>query len=177
MVVIASINEIDIGKVKEGNTCEFTTDAFPGEKYSGQITQIISEPSTVNNLVSYDVLIEFENTDKKLKPGMTASVEILVGSKDNVLKADRSALRFIPPSEEYIVKNAKYSQDDEILWVKARGGKLKPIIITTGARNDTHVEITGGDIKKDDEIVILAVFGSKSDSSSGQISVPGVKRF
>ncbi|NIS07528.1 MAG: efflux RND transporter periplasmic adaptor subunit [Candidatus Dadabacteria bacterium] len=177
MVVIASVNEIDIGKVKEGNNCEFTTDAYPGEKYSGQITQIISEPITVNNLVSYDVLIEFENTDKKLKPGMTASVEILVGSKNNVLIADRSALRFIPPSNEYIVNNAKYSQDDEVLWVKARGGKLKPVIITTGTKNDTHVEITGGEIKKDDEIVVLAVFGSKSDDSSGQISVPGVKRF
>ena len=89
MIVITSVNEIDIGKVKIGNKCEFVTDAYPDKRYSGEIMQIISEPNTVNNLVTYDVLIEFNNIEKKLKPGMTASVEILVENKKDVLKVDR----------------------------------------------------------------------------------------
>ena len=177
MIVITSVNEIDIGKVTIGNKCEFVTDAYPEQKYSGEIKQIISEPSTVNNLVTYDVLVEFNNTGKKLKPGMTASVEILVENKKDVLKVDRSALRFIPPSGEYIVKNSKYSEDDEILWVRARGKKLKPIIIKTGVKNGTHVEIIKGKIKENDKIVIQSIFNSEEKSGSGQISVPGVKRF
>lgn len=177
MIVIASVNEIDIGKLAVGNTCEFVTDAYPNEKFSGQVTQIISEPKTDNNLVTYDVLIEFENKDKKLKPGMTASVEILVASKSNVLLVDRSALRFIPPSQQHIADNSEYSDQDEVVWIKTQGNKLKPIKVKTGAKNDSHVEITEGDVKENDEVVVQAVFGSNKDDSSNQISVPGVKRF
>lgn len=177
MIVITSVNEIDIGKVTIGNKCEFVTDAYPEQKYFGEIKQIINEPNTVKNLVTYDVLIQFNNTGKKLKPGMTASVEILVENKKDVLQVDRSALRFIPPSEQYIVKNTKYSEDDEILWVMARGKKLKPIIIKTGVKNDTHVEIIKGEVKENDKIVIQSIFNSDSNSGSGRISVPGVKRF
>jgi HlyD family secretion protein len=177
MIVVTSVNEIDIGKVKIGNKCEFVTDAYPEKKYSGEIKQIISEPSSINNLVAYDVLIEFNNNEKKLKPGMTASVEILVDNKKDVLMVDRSALRFIPPSSEFIVKNTKYSEDDEILWAVTRNKKLKPIIIKTGAKNDTYIEIIEGKVKENDKIVIQSIFKSGSNNGSGQISVPGVKRF
>lgn len=177
MIVVTSVSEIDIGKVHLGNNCEFETDAYPDQKYSGTVTQIISEPSTLNNLVAYDVLIEFNNTEKKLKPGMTASVEILVGNKKDVLQVDRSALRFIPPSSEYIAFNTNYTEDDEILWVKSRGNKLKPVIIKTGAKNDTHVEIIEGNIKENDKIVTQSIFSSDVKNDSGNISVPGVKRF
>lgn len=177
MIVVTSVSEIDIGKVNLGNNCEFETDAYPDQKYSGTVTQIISEPSTLNNLVAYDVLIEFNNTEKKLKPGMTASVEILVGNKKDVLQVDRSALRFIPPSSEYIAFNTNYTEDDEILWVKSRGNKLKPVIIKTGAKNDTHVEIIEGNIKENDKIVTQSIFSSDVKNDSGNISVPGIKRF
>lgn len=177
MIVVTSVSEIDVGKVKAGNKCEFETDAYPEQKYTGEVTQIISEPNTVNNLVTYDVLIEFDNTDKKLKPGMTASVEILVGSKKNVLKVERSALRFIPPSEEYIAGNVNYTEDDDVLWLKTRGNKLRPVIVKTGAKNDTHVEISGGDIRENDMVVTQSVLGSDTKSDSNNISVPGVKRF
>ena len=177
MIVVTSVNEIDIGKVKNGNKCEFVSDAYPDKKYSGQIQQIISEPNTANVLVSYNVLIEFDNTERKLKPGMTASVEILVENKKDILKVDRSALRFIPPSQKYIVKNINYSEDDEILWVMTSGKKLKPVIIKTGTKNDTHVEITEGSVKENDKIVIQSLSSSDSGNDSEQISVPGVKRF
>ena len=59
----------------------------------------------------------------------------------------------------------------------ARGNKLKPIIIKTGTKNDTHVEITEGKVKENDKIVIQSIFNSEANNGSGQISVPGVKRF
>jgi HlyD family secretion protein len=96
MQVEASIDEADIGQVKNGQRVDFTVDAYPDRKFSGIVTQIRLKPVTVSNVVTYTVIVEAPNPDKKLMPGMTASITIYVEEANNVLTVSSKALRFKP---------------------------------------------------------------------------------
>lgn len=95
----ASIDEADIGKIKEDQAVQFTVDAYPDLSFRGRVKQIRLSPQIVQNVVSYDVIIELSNPDLLLKPGMTANVTVLVDSRENVIKAPVAALRFRPAGE------------------------------------------------------------------------------
>ena len=99
MQVEASVDEADIGQVKSGQEVTFTVDAYPEEKFRGSVTQIRLAPVTVQNVVTYTVVIEVPNPDLKLRPGMTATVSILVDKRDGALRVPTLALRFQPPPE------------------------------------------------------------------------------
>jgi HlyD family secretion protein len=96
MQVEASIDEADIGQLKNDQRVEFTVDAYPNEKFEGMITQIRLEPVITSNVVTYTVIVEAQNPDKKLMPGMTASITIFVQEANNVLVVASKALRFNP---------------------------------------------------------------------------------
>ena len=96
MQVLASIDEADVGQIKQGIKANFTVDAFPGETFTGEITQLRLNAQTVQNVVTYSAVISVENTDQKLRPGMTANITIPVARRDNVLTVPNSALRFRP---------------------------------------------------------------------------------
>jgi len=81
MNIIAAVNEVDIGRLSVGNSAKFITDAYPEDEYTGRVKQIVSQPVSLNNIVTYNIIIEFENNNNLLKPGMTANVEILAQSK------------------------------------------------------------------------------------------------
>jgi HlyD family secretion protein len=102
MRVECSVDETDIGKVKEGQSCRFTVSGFPNETFTGVVTQVRYSPETVQNVVTYTTVVNAENPDLKLRPGMTATVSIVVGEAKNALKVPNSALRFTPslPQEE-----------------------------------------------------------------------------
>jgi HlyD family secretion protein len=99
MQVETSIDEADIGKLREGQAASFTVDAFPDQTFQGRVTTIRSQPITQQNVVTYTTVIEVPNPDLKLRPGMTANVSILVAHKDDVVKVPNSALRFHPSTE------------------------------------------------------------------------------
>lgn len=96
MKVEASVDEADIGRVKEGMRCRFSVDAYPDRTFRGRVQQIRKAPDKVQNVVTYRVIITANNDDLALLPGMTANVEIVLGSKQNVLQVANAALRFIP---------------------------------------------------------------------------------
>ncbi len=96
MQVQASVDEADIGKVNLGQRATFTVDAYPDSVFAGKVEQIRLQPVTVQNVVSYDVVISVPNPDLKLMPGMTASLTIVVARKENVLQVPSAALRFNP---------------------------------------------------------------------------------
>ena len=96
MKVEASIDEADIGKLSEGMECRFSVDAYPSRQFNGRIDQIRKAPSSESNVVTYKVIITANNDDLALFPGMTASVEIILGRRENVLKIPNSALRYSP---------------------------------------------------------------------------------
>src|SRR5215468_4784246 len=96
MQVDASVSESDIGNVREGETSIFTVDAFPGREFRGTVVQVRNAPVTVQNVVTYDVVIAVDNLDLALKPGMTAAVTVTTGERNDVLRVPLRALSFNP---------------------------------------------------------------------------------
>lgn len=99
MQVECSVDEADIGKVKEGQKVRFTVDAFPDEDFNGTVRQVRYSPEVIQNVVTYTTIVDVENPEMKLRPGMTATVSIVVGEAQNALRVLNSALRFQPSPE------------------------------------------------------------------------------
>ena len=96
MQVIANIDQADIGLVENAKSVRFSVDAFPGKDFDGQIQQMRLNPVNVQNVVTYNVVIDVSNPEQKLKPGMTANLTITIDERNNVLKVPNAALRFMP---------------------------------------------------------------------------------
>jgi HlyD family secretion protein len=96
MEVETSVDEADIGKVKQGQRVEFTVDAYTDMKFEGKVSEVRLQPTTTNNVVTYSVILSAPNPDKKLMPGMTASATIYVDEKENTLILSGKAMRFTP---------------------------------------------------------------------------------
>jgi len=96
MQVIANIDQADIGLVENAKSVKFTVDAFPGKDFDGKIEQMRLNPQNVQNVVTYNVVIDVDNPEQKLKPGMTANLTVTIDERNNVLKVPNAALRFTP---------------------------------------------------------------------------------
>ena len=96
MQIDANVSEADVGSVEEGQPVTFTVDAFPGRNFPGKVIQIRNAPTTVQNVVTYDAVIEVSNPDLKLKPGLTANVSIVIAQRNDALKISNSAFRYKP---------------------------------------------------------------------------------
>ena len=94
-----SVDEADVGQVKEGQTVRFTVDAYPDDSFEGVVTQVRKQPTTEQNVVAYTVIAEADNPQTKLLPGMTANADIIIDTRPNVLKVPVAALRWSPPSD------------------------------------------------------------------------------
>jgi len=107
MQVIANIDQADIGLVEQAKSVKFSVDAFPGKDFDGKIEQMRLNPTNVQNVVTYNVVIGVSNPEQKLKPGMTANLTITIDERNNVLKVPNSALRFTPqdPSGQKLSSN------------------------------------------------------------------------
>ncbi len=99
MQVECSVDEADIGKVKEGQKVRFTVDAFPTDNFNGMVRQVRYSPEVIQNVVTYTTIVDVDNPEMKLRPGMTATVSIVVGEAQNTLRVLNTALRFQPPQE------------------------------------------------------------------------------
>jgi HlyD family secretion protein len=100
MQVIANIDQADIGLVEQAKSVKFSVDAFPGKEFDGKIQEMRLNPVNVQNVVTYNVVINVENPEQTLKPGMTANLTITIDERNNVLKVPNSALRFRPQDGE-----------------------------------------------------------------------------
>ncbi len=146
MQVIADIDEADIGEVKDGQNVEFEVDAFPGDVFRGNITQVRLEPKTTSNVVTYEVVISAPNPDLKLKPGLTANITITTEERNNILTVPSKALKFTPENVKQENSGGKG------LWIKEKNGKLSRIAVKTGITDGINTEITDG-IKEGTEII------------------------
>jgi HlyD family secretion protein len=99
MQILASVDESDIGQIKDGQEVRFTVQAQPNRTFAGQVCQIRLEPTTVNNVVNYTVVINVSNKDGLLLPGMTATIDFIIGQAKNVLRVANAALRLKPSDE------------------------------------------------------------------------------
>ena len=144
MRVIANVDEADIGEVKEGQRVTFTVDAFPEDTFQGFVSQVRQEAAAESNVVTYEVVISAPNEDLKLKPGLTANVNIFTLEMKDILTIPNKALRFTPNeamlSEGETIQNAEGKTK---VWVK-EGSVLKAIPVKTGLTNGTLTQVLEG---------------------------------
>ena len=105
MQIDSSVAEADVGGIQEGQSVDFTVDAYPYRNFHGTVTQVRNSPTTVNNVVTYDCVIGVTNADYKLKPGMTANVSIIIAQKYDTLTIPNAALRFHPANIDNVLTN------------------------------------------------------------------------
>ena len=157
MQIEVNVSEADIGDVKEGQDVTYTLDGYPNSTFNGKVTQVRISPTTVSNVVTYSVIVTVDNSDLKLKPGMTANVSIITAQNKDVLSVPNVALKFTPESN-----GKKYKTQG--LWIKD-GLKLKRIDITTGASDDSYTEVSGDGIYEGQRILV-GIKGGKGSKQS-----------
>src|ERR1700720_4325426 len=137
MLVYTKTDESDVGNIKPGKQVTFKVDAFPKENFHGTVSQVRMNPTTVQNVVTYDTMIEFDNPELKLFPGMTAYVTIPVATVQNVLKLPNTSLRYKPPMppEEVLRLYAQYGLDEKQLETGSQSAQSAG----TSESNITHV--------------------------------------
>lgn len=166
MQIEASVVEADIAKVKEGQTAKFTVDSYPDEFFFGKVTQVRNEAVSTSNVVSYTVVIVIDNSNLKLKPGMTANVEIITAVEKDVLLAPNQALRFYMDEGD----NAKLYQDRGI-WI-VRDGKPLRISVQNGISDESNTQILSEHLKAGDMVIISRKNGSENKSKPMKMRMP-----
>ena len=163
MRIETSVSEADIGKVKEGQEVEYTLDGYPDSIFKGTVTQVRLSPTTESNVVTYTVVIEVDNQEGKLLPGMTANVSIITGKKENILTVPNVALKFTTAD------NTK-RYDKKGIWIEKKGKPFR-INIETGVSDDTYSEIISDEIKEGD---VVYTRNTASGKKAQQMRVPRI---
>lgn len=175
MQIETSVDEADISQARLGQPVSFSVDAYPNRTFKGEVTQIRSAPITVQNVVTYVVVVQVDNHELKLKPGMTANVSIETGRRDEVLKIPSAALRFRPK----IADEAKSSKPQgggqkgagahgkpggQQVYLLKEGAPLA-VPIKTGLTDTSFAELVEGELQAGDEVIVEQVDGSKKKKS------------
>lgn len=167
----ATIDEVDIGKVKVGQEAAFFVDAYPNEKFQGEVKQVRLQPIATQNLVSYEVIIDVTNKENKLLPGMTANLSIIVDTKKDVVKVPNMALRFQPALTQAEYKEFvnlygdKFDlKNNSIVWTKGKDETLTPVIVDTGITDGLFTEIKSANVSPEMSVVVGV---SNSATTSG----------
>ena len=173
-----NVSESDIGEVQQGQPASFTVDAYPEREFQGRVAQVRNAPITVQNVVTYDVVIAVDNPDLALKPGMTATVTITTAKKDDVLRVPLRALRFSPEATGASSQEVEWERSRRgppTAWVLQPDGSLRKETLTTGVRNDQYAEVVSGAIQQGDRVAV-AFKGSSKRASAGIPSFVGGRR-
>ena len=166
MQIDADVAEADVGNVEVDQTVDFTVDAFPYRTFHGQVVQVRNAAKTVQNVVTYDVVISVSNEDLKLKPGMTANVSIIVAQREKALKISNAALRFRPPDEQAKATPATPSAGaggrrgrpggkasrERTVYVLSPAGKPGPAPVKLGISDGIATEVLEG-LKEGDKVI------------------------
>jgi HlyD family secretion protein len=160
MQVSTTVDEADIGKIKVGKEATFTVDAFPDRVFNGNISQVRLSSTVVQNVVTYPVLIDVNNPDLLLKPGMTANVTIPVDTKTNVIKIPNAALRFKPEPTEMDESPKRSPEKRQIkkgsstVYTIDVNGKLIPVQVATSITDGAFTAVESTTLKEGDEVVV-----------------------
>lgn len=170
MQIEVSVDEADISRIKLGQSASFTVDAYPEQKFEGAVAQVRSAPVVNQNVVTYVVVVNVDNSELKLKPGMTANVSVVVAKKDDVVKIPPAALRFKPKGvdEQAQAKGESASppasmgkgggkpgekKGGQVVYV-LKEGRPAPVSVKTGIAGSGSVELLEGPLKEGDEVII-----------------------
>ena len=179
MQVDTNVSESDIGGVRQGHPSSFTVDAYPGKEFRGTVAQVRNAPITVQNVVTYDVVVAVDNSDLELKPGMTATVTITTAQRDAVLRIPLRALRFHPDrkpeASETPGPQRRSAQGAMAVWVLQPDGSARKVEVKTGVRSDQYAELVSGDLHDGDQLAVA--FASATKRASTQVPAFAGRRF
>jgi HlyD family secretion protein len=201
MQVDTHVSEADIGHVAIGQTTTFSVDAFPNQTFQGTVREIRQAPIVVQSVVNYNTVIAVDNAERKLRPGMTATVAILIAQRQQALKIPKAALRFQPKLSEAerqdldrylrdrrgdasgavpVVRSEAQSkrwQSAPNVWILTPEGFLRPVALRLGISDDQFTELIGDELQVGQELVIgLMDKGGPSGGASRRSSMPGPPR-
>lgn len=172
MQIETSIAEADIGGIREGLSARFRVDAFPGQFFRGVVKQVRLNPTIQSNVVSYTVIVSADNPEGKLKPGMTAFVQVTANRREGALRVPNAALRFRPPADPAQADKAGSApkaggspgaggarRDAGSRVYKLVDGKLTAVPVQVGVSDTTYTEVVGGDVKEGDKLVTRDLSG------------------
>lgn len=175
MQIETSIAEADIGGIREGLPARFRVDAFPGQFFRGEVRQVRLNPTIQSNVVSYTVIVSADNPEGRLKPGMTAFVQVTAHRRDGVLRVPNAALRFRPPAEAGPAGASAAAKqgggagagrrDAGQRVYKLVDGKLAAVPIQVGLSDTSWTEVTGGEVKEGDRLVTRDLAGQGGPQS------------
>jgi HlyD family secretion protein len=173
MQVDTNVSESDIGNVRSDERAEFHVDAFPDRAFVGTVAQVRQAPITVQNVVTYDVVVNVANPELLLKPGMTADVTIITARRDDVLRVPVEALRFSPKIDGADEKSAAdgttgappVAEADNARVFIRRGGALAAVPIKTGLSDGTYVQVLSGDLAAGQKVVTDQTHGEATQLS------------
>jgi HlyD family secretion protein len=166
MQVDTNVSESDIGGVQAGQPAAFHVDAYPDRDFSGKVVQVRNAPTTLQNVVTYDVVVGVDNPDLELRPGMTATATITTARRDGVLKVSQRALRFRPADaapQPPARSPAPREEHGAGVWVVRPDGSLRRVDVQLGIRDDRFAELVSGDLEEGDA---LAVAYKRPDSAA-----------
>ncbi|MFZ4855969.1 MAG: efflux RND transporter periplasmic adaptor subunit [Desulfuromonadaceae bacterium] len=194
MQIEVSVDEADISRIQLQQKAGFTVDSYPEQTFRGTVIQIRTAPIITQNVVTYVVVVSVDNSDMKLKPGMTANVSIEVAKKDDVLKLPPAALRFKPKSKGDDPKEKAGDEHNGASGQRSMGGKVggsgkarernlqvyllangKPVAtpVKTGIANNSSIELTQSSLKEGDEVVVEQVGGDTKKKPGASASPMG----
>ena len=171
MEVQVDVDEADIGNVSVGQSGTFTVDAYPDRTFPAQITEIRFVSETINNVVTYKALLAVDNSELLLRPGMTATADIVVNTVQEALLVPNAALRYTPPVEDDSggglmsmfrpphtgsATTAELPGGSRTLWVMRDKVPVETTVVT-GATDGQNTELKSGDLAEGDDVVLDAV--------------------
>lgn len=181
MQVYAATDESDTGSIKIGTEVTFQVDAFPSETFSGRVSAIRLNATTVQNVVTYNTIVDFENPQEKLLPGETAYVTVPTGHASNCTKIPNAALRFTPemPRNQLLALYKRYGIAPSatgthpggwrVVWKAGQGGQLVPVKVRTGITDYSFTQLIEGKLKDGDTLVT----GEETPSNVARSPVQG----
>jgi len=166
MQVHTNVDEADIGRVRVGQKAVFTVPAFPDQVLDASVNQIRNDPKVEQNVVTYNVILDVNNEDLKLRPGMTANVKIMLSEVHDTLMIPDQAFRFSPPEEIL----AKLKQDvqtapegERRVWVLESKNRIRPVNVKVGIFGTERIQIVSDELKPGDRVVVEAVSRKKKE--------------
>lgn len=178
MQVDTNVSESDIGRIAEGNAVPFNVAAYPERQFSGQVRQVRQAPQTVQNVVTYDVVVDVANADLALRPGMTAAIRIVTSRADHVLRVPGQALRYRPTTQAAQPDGAATARQAGgpgaragQVWILA-GGKPHRLPVAIGLEDDAYAQIIGGPLREGDAVIVSERRAAASRAPAAPFSLP-----
>lgn len=170
MQVHTNVDEADVGRVLVGQKAVFTVPAFPDNEFNAAVNQIRNDPKIEQNVVTYNVILDVDNSDLKLRPGMTANVRIKLDEVKDAIMVPDQALRFNPP--ESVVGTIALTEPktgERRLWKLEDGNTIKPVTVRVGISGTERIQIFSDELKARDRAVVEAISKKKQDQKAPAI--------